>query len=379
MLFSVLRIQSLKDLGLEGDELLAVSKNLINWQMWGLLLGGLFWGVLGDRIGRIQVLFGSILMYSLATFLNGFVQDVSQYSILRFIAGLGLAGELGGGITLVAELLPKEKRGIGTTIVATIGVSGVIFAGVVGNLLSWRQVYMLGGVMGFLLLLLRIGVNESGIFNSIKTKDVKRGDIFMLLNSWPRFLKYVSCIAIAIPTWFLVGILITFCPEIGVSKGIEKPLLASDALIWCYVGLTVGDLACGLISQWMKSRKKAILTFLIGETISLLLIFFLPLSEPWQFYALSVPAGFFVGYWVIFVTTAAEQFGTNLRATVATSVPNLVRASLIPMSTGFIYFKQSGFGVLESAGLIGIVALGLAFWGVLNLKESFHLDLDYLE
>jgi putative MFS transporter len=379
MLFSILRVQSLKDLGLEGEDLLAVGKDLINWQMLGLLVGGLFWGILGDRIGRIQVLFGSILLYSVATFLNGFVESVSQYAILRFVAGFGLAGELGGGVTLVAELLPKEKRGLGTTVVATIGVSGVVVAGLIGKLFTWRYVYMLGGTMGFLLLLLRIGVSESGIFNSVKEKEVKRGDFFMLFTSYARFFRYLSCIAIAIPTWFLVGILITFCPEIGVAKGIVEPLSAGDALIWCYVGLTLGDLTCGLISQWLQSRKKAISLFLVGEAISIALIFFLPIDQPWQFYALSVPAGFFVGYWVVFVTTAAEQFGTNLRATVATTAPNFVRATTIPMVSAFVFFKGSGIGVLESAAIVGLVSIGLGFIGAFNLKESFHLDLDYLE
>ncbi len=379
MLFSILRVQSLKDLGLEGEDLLAVGKDLINWQMWGLLLGGVLWGVLGDRIGRIQVLFGSILMYSLATFLNGFVESVSQYAILRFIAGLGLAGELGGGVTLVAELLPKEKRGLGTTVVATIGVSGVVAAGLIGKLFTWRYVYMLGGGMGFLLLLLRIGVSESGIFNSVKEKEVKRGDFFMLFTSYARFFRYLSCIAIAIPTWFLVGILMTFCPEIGVAKGIVEPISTGDAFIWCYVGLTLGDLACGLISQRLKSRKKAIILFLVGEFLSILCLFYVPISEPWQFYALSVPAGFFVGYWVVFVTTAAEQFGTNLRATVATTAPNFVRATTIPMVSAFVFFKGSGIGVLESAAIVGLVSITLGLIGAVKLKESFHLDLDYLE
>jgi MFS family permease len=318
-------------------------------------------------------------MYSLATFLNGFVESVSQYAILRFIAGLGLAGELGGGVTLVAELLPKEKRGLGTTVVATIGVSGVVAAGLIGKLFTWRYVYMLGGGMGFLLLLLRIGVSESGIFNSVKEKEVKRGDFFMLFTSYARFFRYLSCIAIAIPTWFLVGILMTFCPEIGVAKGIVEPISTGDAFIWCYVGLTLGDLACGLISQRLKSRKKAIILFLVGEFLSILCLFYVPISEPWQFYALSVPAGFFVGYWVVFVTTAAEQFGTNLRATVATTAPNFVRATTIPMVSAFVFFKGSGIGVLESAAIVGLVSITLGLIGAVKLKESFHLDLDYLE
>ena len=379
LLFSVLRVQSLQDLGVQGDQLLSAGKDLINFQMWGLLIGGVIWGVLGDKVGRIQVLFGSILTYSIATFLNAFVQDTSQYAILRFVAGLGLAGELGGGITLVAELLPKEKRGIGATIVATIGVSGVVAAGIVGKLLPWRQVYMLGGVMGFLLLFLRVGVSESGVFNSIKTKEVVRGNFLMILTSASRLFRYFCCIVIAVPAWFLVGILLTFCAEFGVAKGISEPLVAGDALMWAYTGMTAGDLACGLFSQKIRSRKKAILYFLICETFCLLALFVLPISKPLYFYMLCLPSGFFIGYWVVFVTTAAEQFGTNLRATVATTVPNFVRASAIPMTSSFVYLKSIGYGVLESAAIVGMCALVLGFIGALSLKESFHLDLDYLE
>lgn len=201
----------------------------------------------------------------------------------------------------------------------------------------------------------------------------------MIFTSFPRLFKYLCCVAIAIPTWFLVGILMTFCSEVGIAKGIVEPLAAADALMWCYIGMTAGDLACGLFSQKLKSRKRAIFYFLLGETLSILLIFLLPLSKPIHFYMLCLPAGFFVGYWVVFVTTAAEQFGTNLRATVATTVPNFVRASAIPMTSSFVYFKSQGFGVLESAAIVGTAAILIGFLGVFSLKESFHLDLNYIE
>ncbi len=380
LLFSILRVSSLTDLGLSGDDLLHAGKWLISCQMWGMLLGGLFWGILGDRIGRIKVLFGSIFLYSVTTFLNAFIVDTTQYAILRFLAGVGLAGELGGGITLVAELLPKDKRGLGTTIIATIGVSGVVAAGLVGKIFDWRTTYMIGGVMGLLLMFLRFGVSESAIFKTTNDNiKVKKGDVRLLFKSTDRFLRYLSCIAIATPTWFLVGVLMTFCSEIGISLSISEPLLASDALMWCYVGLTIGDLVCGLFSQWLQSRKKAIFYFLVGETITLGILFFYPLKSSFQFYALCVPLGFFVGYWVVFVTTAAEQFGTNLRSTVATSVPNFVRATTIPMVSSFVYFETSGFDAYHSAIFVGVVTLIIAFLGLTKLSESFHLDLDYLE
>lgn len=380
LLFSVLRVSSLTELGLSGDDLLITGKMLINCQMWGMLIGGLAWGILGDRYGRIQVLFGSILLYSIATFLNGYIEDINQYAILRFIAGIGLAGELGGGITLVAELLPKNKRGLGTTIVATVGVSGVVAAGFIAKLFHWRTTYIIGGLMGLALLFLRIGVKESGIFNTVKTKDnVSKGSIKLLLSPFSRLIKYLSCISIAMPTWFLVGILMTFCTEIGKAKGIEEPLVAANAIMWTYVGLTAGDLACGLLSQYLQSRKRVVLYFLICESVLILSLLFIPLTKAWQFYALCTPLGFFVGYWVVFVTTAAEQFGTNLRATVATSVPNFVRATTIPMTSSFVALKGLNFDVITSALIVGIVTIALAFIGLSKLSESFSTDLDFIE
>lgn len=380
LLFSILRVSSLTDLGLSGQELLTTGKYLINYQMWGMLIGGIVWGVLGDKIGRVQILFGSIFLYSSTTFLNGFVTDTTQYAILRFLAGFGLAGELGGGITLVTELMPKDKRGIGTTIIATIGVTGVVAASLVGKLFSWRITFMIGGLLGFLLLCLRMKVHESGIYSSVKeTQGIKKGSIILLINSRDRFFRYLSCIAIATPTWFLVGILMTFCKEIGESKGIKDPLDPGIAVLWCYVGLTLGDLSCGLYSQFLKSRKKAILHFLVCELFFLLLMYILPLSQTWHYYALSVPLGFFVGYWVIFITTAAEQFGTNLRATVATSVPNLVRATTIPMVSSFVYLNSNGYTTLQSSFIIGTCTMCISFLGLSQLKESFYTDLDYIE
>jgi len=380
LLFSMLRVTSLTELGLSGEDLLVTGKWLINCQMWGMILGGLFWGILGDRVGRIQALFGSIFIYSTATFLNAYVTDTTEYAILRFIAGIGLAGELGGGIALISELLPKEKRGIGTTIITCIGISGVVAAGLVGKAFPWRTTYMIGGAMGFVLLFLRVGVNESGIFSNIKDQShILKGDLRLLFGTKDRILRYLSCIAIATPTWFVVAILMTFCAEIGVAKGIQAPLNAADALMWTYAGMTAGDLACGLMSQLLKSRKKAVLYFLVCETILVIALMATPITEPWQFYAFCVPLGFFIGYWVVFVTTAAEQFGTNLRATVATSVPNFVRATTIPMTSSFVYLKTSGFTTLNSAMTVGCITFFIAYIGLYKLSESFALDMDYLE
>ena len=224
VLFSVIRVQSLKAIGVADDQMLTVGVKLINAQMIGMVIGGVIWGILGDKMGRFKVLFGSILMYSLANIANGFVTEVNTYAVIRFIAGVGLAGELGAGITLVAESMSKEKRGYGTMLVAAIGLMGAVVAGLVGDKFHWQTAYFIGGGMGLALLVLRLGVMESSMYKNIAHKNVSKGNILMLFNNWSRFKKYINCTLIALPTWFVVGILITFAPEFGKALGATEPL-----------------------------------------------------------------------------------------------------------------------------------------------------------
>ena len=174
-LFSINRVSSLKSLHISGEQLLADGIMLLNLQMAGMLIGGIFWGIMGDKKGRLSVLFGSILIYSIANIGNGFVTTVTQYAVLRFIAGFGLAGELGAGITLVTEILPKERRGYGTTLVATVGIMGALLAYFVSHLFDWRTAYFIGGGLGLILMILRVRVFESGMFMKLKEKNIKTG------------------------------------------------------------------------------------------------------------------------------------------------------------------------------------------------------------
>ena len=379
VLFGIVRVDSLKSLGLQGDELLSTGVMLLNWQMIGMLCGGVLWGVWGDKRGRIEVLFGSILLYSLANIANAFVPNVEMYAVLRFIAGLGLAGEIGAGITLVSELLPKEHRGYGTTIVATVGVSGALVAGLVGDLLHWQTSYIVGGVMGLCLLALRVSVSESGMFDSIKhDTGVTKGDLKLLFGSPKRIGRYLSCICMGIPVWFVVGIIVTFCPEIGKALAIEEPLKAARAFLFCYIGLTAGDLLSGVLSQVLKSRKKVLGLFMCMTcALSVGLLHTKGLTAE-QFYWLLIPVGFFVGYWAVFVTTAAEQFGTNLRATVATTAPNFVRGTTVLMTLAFNGLKPT-LGVAGSAQAVCLVVSALAGIAILSARETFGIDLNYLE
>lgn len=377
LLFGIVRMPSLRSLGVAETEMLSVGLHLLNMQMAGMLIGGIVWGVLGDRRGRKSVLFGSIIMYSLANIANAFVTNVEMYAILRFLAGVGLAGELGAAITLVSEVMSKESRGYGTCIVASVGILGAVFASIIGDYFSWQTAYLVGGGMGLALLGLRAGLLESGMFHQAKASSVSRGDFFKLFTSRLRLGRYLSCIAIGIPIWFVIGILITFAPEMVQELGITG-VTGSQAIMWAYMGLSLGDLSSGLLSQRLKSRKKAVLFFLLltsGLVASYVNAAGMSLSA---FYGLCFMLGVGTGYWAVFITIAAEQFGTNLRATVATTVPNFVRGSVVPITLGFQYLKPS-LGVLTSAMTVGAVCLLIAFIALWTLPDTYGKNLDYFE
>lgn len=379
VLFSIVRTPSLKELGVSEAELLDVGVKLLNWQMSGLLLGGLLWGILGDRRGRVSVLFGSILLYSSANIANGFVTSIPLYAALRFLAGVGLAGELGAAITLVSEILPKETRGYGTAIVAGVGLSGAVAAGLVGDLFSWRTAYFTGGTLGLLLLLMRVRLLESGVYREMDAHgDVRRGDVRMLFTSRHRLMKYLYCILIGVPVWYVVGILVTFSPEITRAAGVTDAISAGRAILFCYAGVSLGDIGSGFLSQWLKSRRKVIACCL--GTLSILVVICLFSREygAAYFYGLCFVMGLATGYWAVFMTISAEQFGTNLRATVTTSTPNFVRGSVVLLSSSFHALKPS-LGVLHSALAVGVSSLLLAFWSLWHLQETYGAELNYVE
>jgi MFS family permease len=384
ILFGMVRTTSLHDLGYTGQAVLTEGGYLLNMQMGGMLVGGVLWGVLGDKRGRLSVLFGSITLYSLANIANGFVGSLESYAWCRLIAGIGLAGELGAGITLVSELMDRQTRGIGTTIVAAFGLAGGVVAGLVGGALPgigvhWRTAYFIGGGMGLALLVLRIGVVESGMFAvAAADKRLSRGNFFLLFTDARRFGRYLAIIAIGVPVWYVVGILFTFAPELGKALGLPEAPRAATSLFLAYAGLTVGDLASGLLSHRMRSRRAALGVFLVITTAVVIAYFALGGTSLTAFYVLSVLGGVATGYWAVFVSTAAELFGTNLRATVATTVPNFVRGSLVLLNIGFQTLRDP-FGVIGAAIAVGVFSLGVAFAGLIALRETFGVDLDFHE
>ncbi len=379
VLFSIVRMPSLRSIGVPESELLNVGVDLLNYQMGGMLLGGIIWGIVGDKKGRLSVLFGSILMYSLANIFNGMVTTVPAYAALRFIAGMGLAGELGAGITLVSEIMHKDKRGLGTTLVATIGISGAVVAALVGDFFDWRIAYYIGGAMGLALLLLRMGVYESGMFKEVKSKKVKRGNFMSLILNKERALRYFSVIAIAVPVWFVVGILITFSPEVTKAMGMSGVLPdPGKSIMFAYIGITLGDLASGLLSQYWRSRKKVIALFLSLTVLMCVAYFLFATKSLFVFYSIAVLIGFATGYWAVFMTAAAEQFGTNIRATATTTAPNFVRGAVIPITILFKFLSPE-VGVTNAAILVGTFTMILAYIALYNLKETFGKDLNFTE
>jgi predicted MFS family arabinose efflux permease len=388
VLFSILRVPSLQALGVtDPQELTKVGKHLLDIQLVGMLLGGIAFGMLGDRLGRLKTLFGSILLYSVANILNAFVTDVWQYEVLRFIAGFGLAGELGAGITLVAELLPTSKRGIGTTIVASVGLLGAVAAGIVGSYVPWNWCYLVGGVLGLALLAMRIGVAESGLFESMRlqasARGVPRGNPLQLL--WPprRLARFALVVLAAMPIWFVGGVMFVFAPEIGRAMGLAEPIVPARVIFWAYLGVVVGDVASGMISQFIQSRTRTILAFLALLAASIALFFAFAPKSTAHFYGMMCVVGAATGYWAIFVTTASEQFGTNLRATAATSAPNFVRAMAVPITSIWLAMKGTpaapGFDAVTATWVLGICCISIGTLAALALDETFHRDLDYLE
>jgi MFS transporter, putative metabolite:H+ symporter len=378
LLFGIIRKQSLRDLGLDEAQVLSTGENIISIQMAGLMIGGIIWGIMGDKRGRLSVLFGSIVLYSLANIANGLVVNTDQYALVRFIAGIGLAGELGAGITLVSELLPKEKRGIGTSLVAGIGLTGAVVAFFVSQHYDWRVCYFIGGGLGLLLLILRVSVYESGMFNSLKESKISRGDFRMFFNNAERFKKYILSILVGLPTWFVIGVLVSFSDQFGKHFGITEAINPGKAIMYAYAAISVGDILIGFVSQALKSRKQALYIF-YGITILFMVLFFMQdKGSADRMYLICAGLGFGTGFWAIFVTMAAEQFGTNLRATAATTVPNMVRGSLPLIILLFKYLRDS-FDYVTAGMITGGVVMLITVIAAAFTKETFGKDLNFVE
>lgn len=378
LLFNIVRIPSLRSLGLSPAAIDKQGEFIIGIQMVGLLIGGIIWGVAGDKKGRLSVLFGSIILYSIANIANGFVQTVPQYAIARFIAGIGLAGELGAGITLVSELLRREQRGIGTSIVAGIGLTGAVVAFFISQNFDWRVCYFIGGGLGILLLFLRISIFESGMYKALE-KNVSKGNFLMFFTNGKRFKKYICSILLGLPTWYVIGILIAFSNRFAKNFGLTEDINPGKATMYAYIAISIGDVLAGLVSQWLQSRKKTLYVFYTVTAIMVALYFTQnENTTASHFYWIAAGLGFATGFWAIFVTMGAEQFGTNLRATAATTIPNMVRGSL-PLMLLLFNALQGSFSYTLSGLLTGVIIMIITIFAAVNTEETFHKELNYVE
>lgn len=379
LLFNIVRVQSLRDLGLSETLIRIDGEFIISFQMYGLLIGGIIWGVMADKRGRLSVLFGSIILYSLANFANAAVQDTTQYAWVRFFGGIGLAGELGAGITLVSEMASKEKRGISTSLVAGIGLMGAVVAFFISQHFHWRTCYLIGGGLGICLLVLRVSVAESGMFHSIKQNtSIARGNFLMFFNNRERMKKYILAILIGLPTWYVIGILVAFSNDFAKAFGLDENINPGKATMYAYVAISIGDVCIGFVSQELRSRKKALYLFYGFTIVALALFFSQKGGSAFQLYVICAALGFSTGFWAIFVTMAAEQFGTNLRATAATTVPNMVRGAL-PIMLLLFNLLQKFFSYQSAALYTGIIVMTIGFLAAVFSQETFNKDLDYIE
>ena len=380
LLFSITRIESLRSFGLSPEQITIEGESILIWQMAGLMIGGIVWGMMGDKKGRLSVLFGSIILYSLANIANGFVQNTEQIRLIRFIAGLGLAGELGAGITLVSELVVKEKRGIATSLVAGLGLTGAVAAFIIKENFEWRTCYFIGGGMGLLLLALRLSVFESGMFHEVRQMDVKRGNIWMLFNNRDRLKRYVLSILIGLPTWFVIGVLVSFSSEFGKWMNIKEKIDPGRAIMYAYSAIAIGDIFIGFVSQWLRSRKKALYLFYVIPGIFILLFFtILWNGTAERMYWICAGLGFGTGFWAIFITMGAEQFGTNLRATAATTIPNMVRGMLAVFILPLFQMLRSVTDYYTGGWLAAVIIMLITVVSALFLEETFNKDLNFVE
>ena len=383
LLFTIVKAPSLLSIGSTDVTMLADSTHVINWQMFGLLIGGIIWGVLGDKKGRLSVLFGSIILYSIANFITAYVHTVDQYAWCRFAAGLGLAGELGAGITLVSEYMPKNKRGLGTSMVAGIGLSGAVVAYFTFQFTNhdWRLCYKIGGCLGILLLFLRMAVAESGMFKQAKQLNVSRGNFFMFFTNAKRFRKYILAILIGLPTWYVIGILVNQSDKFAGKLYGSTTIDSGRSIMFAYVAISLGDIVVGFICQYFKSRKKGLLLYYFLCMASLILFFSSYNNSDARMYTCCALLGFSTGFWAIFITMGAEQFGTNLRATAATTIPNMVRGILPLINMMFLNLFQKNWGwtIIKSGIYTGIIVMAVTLIAFYFTEETYHKDLNYLE
>jgi hypothetical protein len=247
------------------------------------------------------------------------------------------------------------------------------------ELFDWRTCYYIGGALGLTLLLLRMQVKESVLFKQVKQAGVKRGDFLMFFNNKERALLYLRCIMIGIPAWYIIGVLVTFSDQFGKEFGIEG-IDPGKAIMYQYMAIAFGDLTAGLLSKLLNSRKKALFVFYGITTLFLGLYFGLRGGGSAQnMYWLCAGLGFGTGFSVIYITMSAEQFGTNLRATAAVTIPNMVRGALPLIIILFKGMRNWTGSYVTGAVLTGALLMLIAVYAAIGIRETYNKELDFVE
>ena len=415
VIFGVVRVASLADLGLEGAQITEWGIRLINLQMLGMLIGGFAWGLIGDRYGRRFALLATIFVFSIANIANAFVDNTLQYAVLRLLAGFGLAGELGAGIALVTELLPEKRRGYGTTIVSFLGLVGALTAAFVGSQFDWRTAYLVGGVMGLVVMALRfVGMAESALFEKQRDSGTStaRHAVLMLIAApliaalsallwgppWLAWLlgalaavaalatsrrdfvmRFYAVAAVGVPIWYCSALFVNLGPEYGrvlALEGFDPRTFVATVLAWQATGLALGSALTGVASEWLRSRQ-AVLWACLGALLVLVALLMQTRSVASYAYVMFA-IGLFQGYWTAFITMSAEQFGTGVRATVASSIPNIVRAMTVPVTLS-VSGLATGTSWVTATYAVGAIVFALALVALATLRETWGKDLDYVE
>jgi MFS transporter, putative metabolite:H+ symporter len=378
LIFGAERVESLQAVGVPKEDMKDVGILILNFQMAGLILGGFLFGILADKLGRLKVLFASILLYSVANIANAFVTTVPAFAGARFFAGIGLAGELGVALSWISESLERRQRTIATMIVSAIGLFGGIAAALVGSVCHWKTSYIIGGVMGLILLVLRISVKESKIFIKNQFKDIKRGDLIELFGSRKQLYKYLLCVFAGAPAVVFINLYITLTPEFALAFGITEPVSVSTAIMVYLMVFAVSDILCGFLSKLMQKRKGPLLIYACMQIFATAYFLLAPPDTAMGYYYRCAFLGFSIGYWGILITNSVEQFGTNIRATVATSTPNLIRGLTIPASLIFTNLIPA-YGLVRSGAIVGFSLIVISIISILLLKDKFENNLNFTE
>jgi MFS family permease len=378
LIFSSERVEALGSIGVAKQKMGEVGLMLQNYQMLGLVIGGFLFGILADKFGRLRVLFASILLYSVANIGNAFVTNVPAFAVARLIAGIGLAGELGVALSWISESLKPQQRTIATTIVSAFGLLGGVVAAIMATHFHWQTSYMIGGIMGLVLLAFRVSLNESKLFEQTRQSSAKKGNLFQLLSNKKQLKKFVLCVLSGAPAFVLLSIYVTLAPEFGAAFGITEQISVAHGIMVFLIVFAMSDVACGLLSKIMRKRKTPLLIFACLQILSIGYYLLVPPQTVEAFYFRCMLLGFSAGYWGILITNSLEQFGTNIRATVATSTPSLIRGMTIPASIFFtVVSKQTS--LVTAGAIVGFSLVAISIVSILLLDDKFENDLNFME